>query len=549
MAIAVNPEVSGGGSGDVVGPASSIDGEIALFDGTTGALLKGGGLSLTSQLVRKRIMRPYFEAYRAAMMALYPPVANTGTVVYIDPTVTGPGTGTFADPYKDVPVLTNNYTYLFKERTRTASAARLTGISVTGVVFGTYASLDGARVFQQERLATIDGNTYFRCAIRWQGTSGTFALSGIRIVGGYNASGAVQGFQSITAPAASTITVEYCVVESFGSYQLVTGQTNNQAITVSGARLVARFNRICVDGDGLDTSPAAGAGYEFICNDITTPSSLAAGGPDCLQVTRTSTNAVGKQIIVGNWLNQAASTKQALIVAGGTPQATGEETLFARNFCFGTDIVAHPGLTPFNVMGVAYNNNTTSVQIVVGNYFDQFNGWASVPSNSLLAYNIGVLEHTSTTTWLTGFEAASGGTGALIANNTAIGVNRTVVYDGTSVGFYGANGANATFVNNVCVNMEMKLGTGNVESYSLFQGSSPTDGSNAAKALGTGSSVVTDVMLDVVGRPLDGSPAFAPSSSVTFNSTLLRHPDIFGQTPWDTLSTFGAAQGWGGNGT
>ena len=35
---------AGGGSGDVVGPASSIDGELVLFDGTTGALLKGGGV-------------------------------------------------------------------------------------------------------------------------------------------------------------------------------------------------------------------------------------------------------------------------------------------------------------------------------------------------------------------------------------------------------------------------------------------------------------------------------------------------------------------------
>lgn len=34
---------SGGGSGDVVGPASSVDSHVALFDGTTGKLLKDGG--------------------------------------------------------------------------------------------------------------------------------------------------------------------------------------------------------------------------------------------------------------------------------------------------------------------------------------------------------------------------------------------------------------------------------------------------------------------------------------------------------------------------
>lgn len=34
---------SGGGTGDVVGPASSVDGRVVLFDGTTGKLLKDGG--------------------------------------------------------------------------------------------------------------------------------------------------------------------------------------------------------------------------------------------------------------------------------------------------------------------------------------------------------------------------------------------------------------------------------------------------------------------------------------------------------------------------
>ena len=38
----------GGGSGDVVGPASSTDGYISLFDGTTGKLLKDGGLPLSA---------------------------------------------------------------------------------------------------------------------------------------------------------------------------------------------------------------------------------------------------------------------------------------------------------------------------------------------------------------------------------------------------------------------------------------------------------------------------------------------------------------------
>ena len=38
------PLGGGGGSGDVVGPASAVDGHVALFDGATGKLIKDGGL-------------------------------------------------------------------------------------------------------------------------------------------------------------------------------------------------------------------------------------------------------------------------------------------------------------------------------------------------------------------------------------------------------------------------------------------------------------------------------------------------------------------------
>lgn len=38
--------VGGSGSGDVVGPASSVDLRIAVFDGTTGELIQDGGKTI-----------------------------------------------------------------------------------------------------------------------------------------------------------------------------------------------------------------------------------------------------------------------------------------------------------------------------------------------------------------------------------------------------------------------------------------------------------------------------------------------------------------------
>ena len=35
--------LAGSGSGDVVGPGSAVDGNMAVFDGTTGKLIKDGG--------------------------------------------------------------------------------------------------------------------------------------------------------------------------------------------------------------------------------------------------------------------------------------------------------------------------------------------------------------------------------------------------------------------------------------------------------------------------------------------------------------------------
>lgn len=40
----ISASITGGGGGDVVGPASSIANEVALFDGITGKVIKGGGL-------------------------------------------------------------------------------------------------------------------------------------------------------------------------------------------------------------------------------------------------------------------------------------------------------------------------------------------------------------------------------------------------------------------------------------------------------------------------------------------------------------------------
>lgn len=62
----------GGGGGDVVGPASSNDGDIAIFDGSTGKLLKDTGISSTD---------PFFNSISANAGTFNGPLSiNSGSL-------------------------------------------------------------------------------------------------------------------------------------------------------------------------------------------------------------------------------------------------------------------------------------------------------------------------------------------------------------------------------------------------------------------------------------------------------------------------------------
>ena len=86
---------AGSGSGDVVGPAGSVDNEVALFDGVTGKLIKGGGVLGTGAYAEEdrwklqaffvMAMTPAFAAPSWALGSFYPlsnhVVANGNTAI------------------------------------------------------------------------------------------------------------------------------------------------------------------------------------------------------------------------------------------------------------------------------------------------------------------------------------------------------------------------------------------------------------------------------------------------------------------------------------
>ena len=57
--VAAAADFTAGGSGDVVGPASAVNSNVALFDGTTGKLIKDSGLALSSYATTAAVAAGY----------------------------------------------------------------------------------------------------------------------------------------------------------------------------------------------------------------------------------------------------------------------------------------------------------------------------------------------------------------------------------------------------------------------------------------------------------------------------------------------------------
>lgn len=157
----LNPivNVAASGTGDVVGPASAIDGRLALFDGTTGKLIKVGSAPPTG--------------------------TNTGDqIISLTGDVTGSGTGSFAATLatvnSNVGAFTNaNITVDAKGRvTAAANGTAGTGdvVGPSSVTNGRYAAFDGVSGKLIKELTPTDATAFLSSFIGDSGTGGTKGL-------------------------------------------------------------------------------------------------------------------------------------------------------------------------------------------------------------------------------------------------------------------------------------------------------------------------------------------------------------------------------------
>jgi len=93
--VAWQEDIGGGGAGDVVGPASAVDGNIATYDGTTGKLIEDGGATIAE--VRSIPQNSQSAAYTLVLADagkhIYHPSADTTARTW-----TIPANGTVAFP-------------------------------------------------------------------------------------------------------------------------------------------------------------------------------------------------------------------------------------------------------------------------------------------------------------------------------------------------------------------------------------------------------------------------------------------------------------------
>lgn len=510
------------------------EGSMTYQENVVDGLSTAQALSVTA---RKAIMRPAWERAVNNLGPMQTFVASTGSIIYIDPTSATNGVGTPGDPKNNWPTITDSMTLLGKERTALEANSQLVGFTNTGVVFGTYDAASGERVFDKSRLFTIKNTAFNRVSIKWSGTSGNLAVSGVRLVGGFVASsGGIQLIECNSATGTSTVTVEHCVFEDMGtSWQLVGGFINNQSIVVGGtAKLVARFNRINCPADGVMLSPSsASGGCDIYGNEILTPSNLQFNGPDGIQIVRPGAIAMGHINVYCNWIEQNANSKQGFVLSGGTAQATGDFVYFARNYVWGVDTGVFHALPPVTDANpsIAFVSDSLSGSYVVSNYFDQFAGWVGVGGSSVLMNNVGYRDHIGP--WFNGFAANAASTASIIANNTAIHAGGKQISSDTA---FEIQGSSHTVANNVAIgswNRGMRIGaTGTTEANSRFSGciTDLLNGSSVPIALATTSSAA-DAKTDIVGRPLGASTMLGTGVAVRDAAgTLLRFPDPLGFT-------------------
>jgi hypothetical protein len=490
-----------------------------------------------SQAARKKYIRPHLRRRSEVLMAIYPPstAALGGGTIYIDPTVAGPGTGTFTDPFLAMPAVAGyaGRTVLFRERT--TFVGNISTSNAASYDFGTYSASDGTRIFDIKRAAHIFANGASNCFSFSGLGANTLRFAGIKLSGARNAAGTGNGIFGGNSTPGSTLIVEHCDLSD------CEGSSVGALLSARCERNIIRFNRMV--GNDLDIiwsqAPATLPNYTFECygNELILLGATR-DGPDVIQLNRTTTGLFRNVWIYANWIEHRAGSKQGIIANGGTLSAQ-DRILIDGNYLFGlSDVTSVPDLSGDGSSQVAIQVDTLGGLHIRSNYIDGWRRWcASVRGTDLarssLAGNVCYTDGPSNQTSFEWFGTSSTTTShVLVANNTLITVNPMVLPG--NVAAMRVAGLNNVVVNNLFVgpwSRGLSLDAAQAESGNAFVGVTVPMSNFSGVARAPTFAVPGDrFAVDPFGRALPGQWTLTAGVPVTeFSGDALVLDDVFGE--------------------
>lgn len=439
-------------------------------------------------------LRTAWHANVAWLRAAYPPVASVGTVVYIDPTVAGPGAGSLADPYNAPPTISAANTYLFLEGTTYTGVVNFTTGS-SGAVVGTYEAGTGARVFEYSRLATINANGAQNAVYRSVATANNITVSGLRIIGARHTSQARGAY--FGTGGGSGFIVEYCVFEDIEPTTAATGSCGVQSFA-NDAHI--RFNIFRLKNcDAIlfgDNSSVGGENTRIYGNQIHVLPTTDIDGPDGIQGA--SAHGYKSLYVVSNWIDVSRKNiKQGVILQDTSGGTTGTVAgLVGWNVVLGADtLLTKLGTNNQKGMELGVPNIKVHANAVVNAEYGINGSGASCDYRGNL-----IVQRSSPTTAAANTRGLSiGGAGSVVEHNTCVVENL----------ISGAIGINAytsgqTVRQNIVVG-PWPIGIARVTSESdnvVFGAASPiANGSFVATSAGSGTTTNLDPLLANMSSP------------------------------------------------
>jgi hypothetical protein len=404
------------------------------------------------------------------------------SIIYIDPSVSTNGNGTFSSPYNIWPnTIPDNSLVLLKEYTTLAISS--INITAVNIIIGSYDADTGERIIDSQKLGTISYTTATKLFAL--PSSGLFTLSGVKFTS------TTANSNNIVSNTNLEVKVEYCVFSGISS--LVGGTVNGSLVDTTG-KVTARFNKVmdCTTNAFITTGVA-----RIYCNDITysfiTPSTVYG-----IKITGNAYCDIHHNYMINN-MNYGA-----LISIANTGR-----TVIRGNYLFGgkSDVAGQS-------YGISCNSGNADIH---DNYVCNSSIGINASNTSKIYKNIMCSEYNNYT----------GIIGGAVIGNTVVRLNGT-----NGVAIVGNGGISNNIVDsnslaNFATGIQTMLGLSQSTYNNVFGSTAKiVDGGGSSLSIAGTTNVNTSSYLDYKFHPLATSPALNSGVSNTTRGAIAKQSGV-----------------------